>query len=234
MINKYVKYLLYITGGIVVASILFRKGGNKLINPKGKKILFVGDSHTAFTKQPIRINDSQINAEGWASYLAKTYGFTEINISVGGQASAYLMGKFLTYLKNHPKPDAAFFYVGANDAFSGVANTQVIKNIEFMIDTCNKKGIIPVVITGYNSRQIIVNNPRFKAFTNRYGYHSQKSLWEQGEKRYQQQLMFSQLTNAIVVPMWQDVLPSDSADGLHLSVAKQQKFAKFIAPYVFG
>ena len=234
MINKYVKYLLYITGGIVVASILFRKGGNKLINPKGKTILFVGDSHTAFTKQPIRINDSQINAEGWASYLAKIYGFTEINISVGGQASAYLMGKFLTYLETNPKPDAAFFYVGANDAFSGVANTQVIKNIQFMIDTCNKKGIIPVVITGYNSRQIIVNNPRFKAFTNRYGYHSQKSLWEQGEKRYQQQLMFSQLTNAIVVPMWQDVLPSDSADGLHLSVAKQQKFAKFIAPYVFG
>ena len=91
MINKYVKYLLYITSGFVVASILFRKGGNKLINPKGKKILFVGDSHTAFTKQPIRINDSQINAEGWASYLAKIYGFTEINISVCGQASAYLI-----------------------------------------------------------------------------------------------------------------------------------------------
>ena len=200
-----------------------------MINPKGKKILFVGDSHTAFTKQPIRINETQINAEGWQSYLARIYGFKEINISVGGQASTYLMGKFLTYLKNNPKPDVAFFYVGANDAFSGVANTKVIKNIQFMIDTCNKKGITPVVITGYNSRKIIVNNRRFKPF----GTNTQKGLWNMGEKRYQQQLMFSQLTNAIVVPMWENVLPSDAADGLHLGVAKQQQFAKFIAPYVF-
>ena len=229
MTNKYVKYLLYIGGGVIVASLLFRKGGNKLINPKGKKILFVGDSHTAFTKQPIRINETQINAEGWQSYLARIYGFKEINISVGGQASTYLMGKFLTYLKNNPKPDVAFFYVGANDAFSGVANTKVIKNIQFMIDTCNKKGITPVVITGYNSRKIIVNNRRFKPF----GTNTQKGLWDMGEKRYQQQLMFSQLTNAIVVPMWENVLPSDAADGLHLGVAKQQQFAKFIAPYVF-
>ena len=229
MTDKYVKYLLYIGGGVIVASLLFRKGGNKLINPKGKKILFVGDSHTAFTKQPIRINETQINAEGWQSYLARIYGFKEINISVGGQASTYLMGKFLTYLKNNPKPDVAFFYVGANDAFSGVANTKVIKNIQFMIDTCNKKGITPVVITGYNSRKIIVNNRRFKPF----GTNTQKGLWDMGEKRYQQQLMFSQLTNAIVVPMWENVLPSDAADGLHLGVAKQQQFAKFIAPYVF-
>ena len=229
MTNKYVKYLLYFGGGVIVASLLFRKGGNKLINPKGKKILFVGDSHTAFTKQPIRINETQINAEGWQSYLARIYGFKEINISVGGQASTYLMGKFLTYLKNNPKPDVAFFYVGANDAFSGVANTKVIKNIQFMIHTCNKKGITPVVITGYNSRKIIVNNRRFKPF----GTNTQKGLWDMGEKRYQQQLMFSQLTNAIVVPMWENVLPSDAADGLHLGVAKQQQFAKFIAPYVF-
>ncbi|MEI7670371.1 MAG: SGNH/GDSL hydrolase family protein, partial [Pseudomonadota bacterium] len=215
-------------------SLLFRKGGNKLINPKGKKILFVGDSHTAYTKQPIRINPTQINGEGWASYLARIYGFTEINISVGGRASKYLMDKFLTYLETNAKPDVAFFYVGANDAFSPVSNKQAIKNIQFMIDTCNKKGITPVVITGYNSRKVIVNNPRLKGFTNVYGTFTQKNLWDMGENRYQQQLMFSELKNAIVVPMFNDVLPSDAADGLHLGLAKQQQLAKFIAPYVFA
>lgn len=228
MINKYVKYLLYITGGIVVASILFRKGGNKLINPKGKTILFVGDSHTSLTTQPLE-NSKQYRGEGWQSYLAKIYGFNEINISEGGRASKYMMAKFLTYLKNHSKPDVAFFYLGANDAYSPVTNQQVIKNIQFMIDTCNEKGITPVVISGYNSRKVIVNNPRIKPF----GTNTQQSLWDMGEKRYQHQLMFSELKNAIVVPIYNDILPTDASDGYHLGAKKQQEFAKFIAPYVF-
>ena len=228
IINKYVKYLLYIGGGVIVASLLFRKGGNKLINPKGKKILFVGDSHTSLTTESLE-NSKQYRGTGWQSYLAKIYGFKEINISEGGRASKYMMAKFLTYLKTHSNPDVCFFYLGANDAFSPVTNQQVINNLQLMIDTCNEKGIIPVVISGYNSRKVIVNNPRLKPF----GTNTQKGLWDMGEKRYQQQLMFGELKNAIVVPIFENVLPTDASDGLHLGQKKQQQFAEFIAPYVF-
>lgn len=226
--NKYLQYVLYVGGGFLVASLVFSKNASKLINPKGKKILFVGDSHTSLTNQPLE-NSKQYKGTGWQSYLANKFDFKEINISEGGRASKYMMNKFLTYLKTHQKPDVCFFYLGANDAFSPVSNEQVIKNLQSMIDTCNENGIIPVVITGYNSRVVIVNNPRLKPF----GTNTQKGLWDMGEKRYQQQLMFNQLKNAIVVPMWNDVLPSDASDGLHLGAKKQQQFAEFIAPYVF-
>lgn len=226
--NKYLQYALYAGGGLLVASLIFGKNAGKLINPKGKKILFVGDSHTSLTNQPLE-NSKQYKGIGWQSYLANKFGFQEINISEGGRASKYMMSKFLTYLKTHQKPDVCFFYLGANDAFSPVTNAQVIKNLQSMIDTCNEKGITPVIITGYNSRKVIVNNPRLKPF----GTNTQKGLWDMGEKRYQQQLMFNQLKNAIVVPMWNDVLQSDASDGLHLGSKKQQEFAEFIAPYVF-
>ena len=229
MINKYVKYLLYIGGGVIVARLLFGKGGKKLIDAKGKTILFVGDSHTSLTVQPLE-NTKQYKGTGWQSYLAKIYGFKEINISEGGRASKYMMAKFFTYLKTHANPYACFFYLGANDAYSPVSNIQVIKNLQLMIDTCNEKGIIPIIISGYNSRKVIVNNPRLKPF----GNNTQQGLWDMGEKRYQQQLMFSQLKNAIIVPIFENVLPSDAADGLHLGQKKQQQFAEFIAPYVFG
>jgi lysophospholipase L1-like esterase len=201
---------------------------SKKINPKGKKILFVGDSHTALTSQPLE-NTKQYKGEGWQSYLARIYGFNEINISEGGRASKYMIDKFQTYLKTHSTPDVCFFYLGANDAYSPVTNEQVIKNLQFMIDTCNEKGIVPVIITGYNSRSVIVNNPRIKPF----GTNTQQSLWNMGEKRYQQQLTFNQLKNAIIVPIYNDILPTDASDGYHLGAKKQQQFAKFIAPYVF-
>ncbi len=226
--NKLLQFAIYLGSGFFVASLLFNSKKSKLINPKGKKILFVGDSHTALTNKPLE-NSKQYKGTGWQSYLANKYDFDEVNISEGGRASKYMMNKFLTYLKTHKKPDLCFFYLGSNDAFSPVTNEQVIKNLQIMIDTCNENQITAIIISGYNSRVVIVNNPRLKPF----GTNTQKGLWAMGEKRYKQQLMFNQLKNAIVVPIWNDVLPFDANDGLHLGAKKQQQFAEFIAPYVF-
>ena len=210
-------------------SFLLNKSKYNQFNPKGKKILFVGDSHTSLTSQPLE-NSKQYKGVGWQSYLAKKYDFVEINISEGGRASKYMMSKFNTYLKTHEKPDVCFIYLGANDAFSPVTNEQALKNIQSMVDTCNEKHIIPVVIVGYNSAKVIVNNPRLKPF----GTNTQQGLWAMGEKRYQQQLLLQQkIENAIVVPMFNSVSQSDASDGLHLGQKKQQEFAEFVSPFVF-
>lgn len=223
------KTIFYVSliGALFFLLTSFKK--NKKVNPKNKKILFVGDSHTALTNQPLE-NSKQYKGTGWASYLAKKYGFSEINISEGGRASKYMMSKFLTYLKTHEKPDICFIYLGANDSFSPVSTLQTIKNIQSMIDICNEKNILPIIVSGYDSHKVIVNNPKLKAF----GTNTQKSLWDMGEKRYQQQLkQLSDLKNAIIVPIFENVSQSDASDGLHLGVKKQQELAEFISSYVF-
>ena len=222
-------YLAYAAGGFLLLSLFLGKSKGTKINPKGKRILFVGDSHTSLTSQPLE-NIKQFKGFGWQSYLAKKFNFQEINISEGGRASKYMMDKFNVYLRTHQNPDVCFIYLGANDAFSPVTNEQALKNIQSMVDTCNEKHIIPVVIVGYNSQKVIVNNPRLKPF----GTNTQQGLWDMAEKRYQQQLLLqSKIENAIVVPMWNNVLPTDVADGLHLGQQKQHELADFIASYVF-
>lgn len=178
---------------------------------RGKKVLFVGDSHTAQY------------GTGWQSILAKRYGFTEKNISLVGKTTGWMLNALNLTLSQGDNYYACFIYGGTNDAYGGISNEQAVKNIQTMVDTCNKSKIIPIVVVGYNTRKVSVGNK------------AQQGKWDLAEKRYQQQiLMQNSIKNAIVVPMWNNVNHATAAqDGLHIYGQNQIDFANYIDSVVF-
>lgn len=221
--RKTLIYILGLSAGILTASTLLGfRGLKKLtgLNFKGKKVLFIGDSHTALYNT------------GWQSILAKRYGFTEKNTAVGGKQTSWMLSQLKLALSTGDDFYACFIYGGANDAYSGVSNEQAVKNIQTMVDLCKEKNIIPIVIVGYNTRKVSVGNP---AMPTTIYVKTQKGMYELAEKRYQQQLLMQKsIKNAIIVPMWNNVSYATApSDALHLYGQAQLDFANYIDSTLF-
>jgi lysophospholipase L1-like esterase len=200
---------------VVIGAILFRR---KKINPKGMLIAFIGDSYTAGY------------GWGWQSVLAKTYGFTEKNLAVGGKRTDWMLSQVRSYLDTS-KPNIMMIYGGANDAYSLVSNETALNNIQAIVDLCNSKGVKPIVIAGYNAKKVQVGNPNAK--TTIY-VRTQEEMWKYGEKYYELELMIEKkIKDAIVVPIWDGASQSDAPDGLHLTANAQSRFAQYVGEYLF-
>ena len=204
--KKNKKIALGVTAGIIAAyaayQLFFKKFDSSKF--KGKKILFVGDSHT-------------VGLSNWVGYLANKYGFTPVNTAEGGKSTAYMLSKLKTTLANSKDYYACFIYGGANDAYSSVTNEKAVDNIQQMVDLCNQNGIIPIVIIGYNTMKVSVGNEALK--TTKY-VTTQQGMWDLAKKRYLQQLLMRwKIKKAYIVPMWNDV-SHDTAklDGLHIYI----------------
>lgn len=226
---------------VIAAGILlntFIKKGFRKINPKGKTIAFIGDSHTTGC------------GWGYQSLLAKNYGFTEANLAEGGRVTSWCLQVLKAYLGNYQvptwlykkqpcptsgfgkKPDIVMIFAGGNDAYNtSISMETATKNIQSMVDLCNEQGIKSIVIVGYNAEKVQVNNPLTQ--TTVY-VRTQQGMWELGKRNYQFQLdLPKKIKNAIVVPAWDGVKMSDSSDGIHLSGAAHKRFADYIGNYVF-
>lgn len=214
------KMIYVVLGGVGLIILMSSFKSNK-INPKGKTILFVGDSHTAGF------------GWGWQSYLSKLYGFKEINLSKGGEQTKYMLNVLTNYLSNpkKEKPDICFIYGGSNDAYSPQKNATALSNIQKMVDLCNQSNITPVVVVGYNSKKVIYGNTAVKPF----GTNTQQGLWNFSLKRYEMQKDIPKIIkNAIIVPMWESVSHMTAKmDGYHLSAQQQKLFGDFIAKEIF-
>ena len=224
--NKNLKFILGVSFGILTTATLlgFRNLlGNKL-NPvdfKGKRVLFIGDSHTAAYNI------------GWQSILAKRYQFTEDNYAVGGKTTSWMITQLNLALKQGEKYYACFIYGGANDGYNtSISNETAVANVQKMVDTCLENGIIPIVVIGYNTRKVSVGNTALK--TTIY-VKTQQGMWDLAERRYQQQLLMERkIKNAYIIPMWQDVSHATAPqDGLHLYGKNQTNFANYVASKLF-
>ena len=212
-INRF--YLILITAA-VGCNLYALSNRIKKINPKGKKIVFIGDSHTNFRNF------------GWQNVLAKQYEFNQVNLSAGAKRTDWMLQTLQNYLNNNTC-DAVFIYGGANDAYSNVSNSTAVANIQKMIDLCNKKKITPIVVLGYDPMVISFN--RVKPTTN---VPTQQGINELTKKYAEQQkLAAKKLQNAIVVPVWNGGKKTDTIDALHLTPEAQKRFANFIGNKVF-
>lgn len=221
--KKPILFVLSLSAGILTAATLLGFRGYKKMSPanfKGKKVLFVGDSHTA-----------QYNV-GWQSIIAKRYEFTERNISQGGKTTAWMLNALKLAIAQGDTFYACFIYGGANDAYSAVTNEKAVSNIQDMVDTCNKNNIIPIVIVGYNTRKVSVGNNALK--TTPY-VKTQQGMWDLAEKRYQQQLLMQRsIKNAVIIPMWNNVNHATAVqDGLHIYGQAQIDFANYVDSQLF-
>ncbi len=102
---------------------------------KGKKVLFIGDSHTAADY-------------GWQHQLCKKTKMTYSNTAVGGKQTAWMLQE--AKLKVNEYFDYCFIYGGANDMAGNRPPIKSVKNIQAIVNICHNFGVTPIVITGFD------------------------------------------------------------------------------------
>ena len=102
---------------------------------KGKKVLFIGDSHTAADY-------------GWQHQLCKKTKMTYLNTAVGGKQTAWMLQE--AKLKVNEYFDYCFIYGGANDMAGNRPPIKSVKNIQAIVNICHNFVVTPIVITGFD------------------------------------------------------------------------------------
>ena len=112
------------------------KPTDTLIDVKDSLFLFIGDSHTA-------------NPYGWQYNLSILTGFKYKNTAVKGRTTAWMTE--VAKASINEKYTYCFIWGGGNDMIRKAPVESSVKNIQFIVDLCNQKGVIPVVLTGIPS-----------------------------------------------------------------------------------
>lgn len=172
--------------GAAYAAFYLRK-----VSAKGASVTIVGDSLSLLPG-------------GWQDILAKKYGWKVNNISKVGQTSIAALNRFK--LVSNPG-DIVFIFLGANDAYSGVAKGFTLDNIRQIQKIAKDRGARTIIIPGYLSDKI----------TNSVA-----------GKRYDDLKESMFLLPGIVVPILRSIDVADSSDGVHLTQKGQSKLADLI------
>jgi hypothetical protein len=122
---------------------------------KGKKALFIGDSHTAFDF-------------GWQHQVATKTGMSYLNTAVGGKQTTWMLEVAKQNINSGF--DYCFIYGGANDMAGNRAPIKAVKNIQRIVDLCNKHNVKAIVITGFDPMTCIKigNRTAYKGYPERY------------------------------------------------------------------
>ena len=113
------------------------KPQDTIVSVKGKKALFIGDSHTA--------NHNY----GWQIQVCQLTGLQQNNIAVGGKTTSWMLQQANMYLTSNY--DYCFIYGGANDMYnSHISAYSAYSNIQAIVNMCNYKGVKAVVLTGFD------------------------------------------------------------------------------------
>ena len=111
-----------------------------VVSVRGKKVLFIGDSHTSYS-------------HGWQDRLCRKTGMTYLNTSVGGKTTTWM--KEIAKNSVHSGLDYCFIWGGANDMAGTIKPYLAVKNVQFIVDLCRAKGVKAIVLTGFNPKTCI-------------------------------------------------------------------------------
>jgi lysophospholipase L1-like esterase len=172
------------------------------------RVLFIGDSLTCYTG-------------GWQDQVCNHFGYQSVNKSVGGKRTEWMRVTLNDYLKKDSTFTYCFIYGGCNDAYSYVNLQGAVNNIQMMVDSCNRMGIKPIIIVGYDPAKVSIKTiydvETTKRCRNRY-------------IEFQKLMINSEtgLKNCKIIPKDTTINYSDSGDGIHLGSNGQKKFAKWV------
>jgi hypothetical protein len=166
---------------------------------RGKRALFIGDSHTAN------------HGYGWQVQLCQATGLIQNNIAVGGKTTSWMLQQAQMYVTNNY--DYCFIYGGANDMYnSHISASMAFNNIQYMVNICKYKGVKPIVLTGFDYS--VCTRTENKAYP--------------GKGAELQRMLLGQLQNATVVDT-RVVYRSDCGDALcHMNYSGHQKMAQAV------
>jgi nitrogen regulatory protein PII len=131
-----------------------------VISVKGKKALFIGDSHTAADY-------------GWQHQLCQKTGMNYLNTAVGGKQTYWMLQTAQTALNRGF--DYCFIYGGANDMAGNRPPMKSVKNIQAIVTMCDKMQIKAIVITGFDPMTCvnITGRDQYKGYPQRYAKFQQ-------------------------------------------------------------
>jgi lysophospholipase L1-like esterase len=127
---------------------------------KGKKVLFIGDSHTAFDF-------------GWQHQVATKTGMSYLNTAVGGKQTTWMLET--TKQNINSGFDYCFIYGGANDMAGNRAPIKAVRNIQRIVDLCKIHNVKAVVVTGFDPLTCVKVGSRkaYREYPQRYARFQQ-------------------------------------------------------------
>jgi hypothetical protein len=147
-------------GEIAVMDTTRRVTQDTVHDVKGKRALFIGDSHTAADY-------------GWQHQLCKKTGMMYLNTAVGGKQTGWMLETArLTVTSGY---DYCFIYGGANDMAGNRPPIKSVKNIQTIVNICNSHQVTPIVITGFDPTSCIdvANRQAYQGYPQRYAKFQQ-------------------------------------------------------------
>jgi hypothetical protein len=172
-----------------------------VISVRGKKALFIGDSHS-------------VADHGWQYQVCEKTGMTYLNTAVRRKQTAWMLEQAKAKVTKYF--DYCFIYGGANDMASNTPPMKSVKNIQAIVNICNRHGVTPIVITGFDPMTCIDTRGRGidKGYPQRYA-------------KFQQYLVDS-IKGAVVVET-HCISRTDCGDFLcHMTASGHKKMCNFI------
>lgn len=180
---------------------------------------------TSFSTPPLRvlyIGDSLTCLRGgWQDVVSKHFGYQSLNLASGGKRTEWMRNTLNEVLKKDSSFSYVFIYGGCNDAFAYVNLQGAVNNVQTMVDSCNRRGIKPVVIVGYDPNKVMIKTV--------YG----DEITIRARSRYNefQKLLIHPETgvkNCVIIPKDTTVTFKDAGDGVHVNAYGQKKFADWV------
>ena len=198
------KFFLFLLAIVLLTSLTYKT--------PPRRVLYIGDSLTCA-------------AGGWQDQVSKHFGYQSLNLSKGGVRTDYMRSTLNTCFKTDSAFTRVFIYGGCNDAFSYVDLQGAVNNIQAMVDSCNRRGIEPIVIVGFNPAQV----------TTRTVYDAATTKRCVGRYIEFQKLMVKEKTglkNCKIIPMDTTMFYSDTGDGIHFAASGHRKFSKWVIEHL--
>jgi len=145
---------------LVIDTIKHVKPQDTIHDVKGKRALFIGDSHTAADY-------------GWQYQLCKKTKMVYLNTAVGGKQTAWMLEVAKQNINSGY--DYCFIYGGANDMAGNRAPIKSVKNIQKIVNMCLAKQVTPIVLTGFNPLTCVnvAGRDIYKGYPQRYAKFQQ-------------------------------------------------------------
>lgn len=198
------KFFLFLLAIVLLTSLTYKT--------PPRRVLYIGDSLTCA-------------AGGWQDQVSKHFGYQSLNLSKGGVRTDYMRSTLNTCFKTDSAFTRVFIYGGCNDAFSMVDLQGAVNNIQAMVDSCNRRGIEPIVIVGFNPAQV----------TTKTVYDAETTKRCVGRYIEFQKLMVKEKTglkNCKIIPMDTTMFYSDTGDGIHFAASGHRKFSKWVIEHL--
>lgn len=199
---------------------------SQIKNKIPKKILFIGDSHTAIKKK----NGTPLSYT-YPAILKKELepkGYTIDVLALGGMTTKWMLDNLPAQLKNN-KYDRVYIYGGTNDASnSSIKLETALSNIQKMVDLSIENGADPFVIIGYKVEGEQGKLMNWKIMSIKGTLLKKQEEWIPYIERYQklQKDIPQTIKNANFIPTYD--LQGKTGDGIHASAEGQKVVADII------